>query len=108
MSPETSTQKTMIAAQAAELENLHGQGYLVVRTDGYTRCEGIFHGRQADRIRVSKLLDASVTFRGVVYDEHTDIGQRVVPVTVRAFRVDPDGVRVELQAVGPWWEYVGR
>jgi len=93
-----------IAAQRAELDELIGQGYLVVHEEGYRRCEGFFHGRLADRGRVAAMFNTTCIYRGIVYSDRTDIGARVLPVTIRAFYTNADGMVVEIQAVGRWWE----
>lgn len=94
------------AAQSAELEGLTGMGALAVRTDGFRRCDGMFHCRLADRDRVVAMLDQVATFRGIVYGERRDLGWRTVPVIVRGFRTQHDGLVLQLRATGDWWRAV--
>lgn len=94
---------TAFAAQAAELDGLVGMGALAVRTDGFRRCEGMFHCRLADRDKVVALMTTGASFRGIIYRGATDIGRRRVRVMIRAFRTQPDGLMLQLRAAGDWW-----
>ena len=94
------------AAQAAELGDVSGRGYLAIISEGYRRCEGTFFCRKAERETIAELLQgqSTATFRGVVYEEKSDLGRKIVEVAVRGFRTEPDGLVVRLQAVGAWWK----
>lgn len=81
-------------------------GCLVVRTAGFRRCEGTFHCRLADRARVIELMSAGGTFRGIVYSDGADIGRRRVDVVVRGFRMETDGIYLQIQATGEWWRAI--
>lgn len=97
---------TFVAAQAAELGNVRGRGYLAIRTDGYRRCEGTFFCGKArlDSIRGLLRSENAVPVRAIVYQGGSDLGLQTVRAVVRAFRSQPEGLVVQVQAVGAWWE----
>lgn len=97
--------KAAFAAQSAELDGITGMGCMAVRREGFRRCEGVFHCRLADRERIIAMMrDSGAAYSGIIYDEDEDIGRRTVPVIIRSFRSQHDGLAITLQARGEWWQ----
>jgi hypothetical protein len=99
---------TFVAAQAAELGDVRGRGYLAIRTDGYRRCEGTFFCGKARADSIKGLLrsEEPVRVRAIVYNGGSDLGLQTIHAVVRAFRSQPEGLVVHVQAVGAWWETI--